>query len=101
MIIALLLACEPSSIQTTGEATSFDVQCGPDLWTAMGHVDQRTALNMSICWLEADGDEVCDMTPAPGTIVHRPVTGFVADSPDYGPDASLRISYLLTPSQNI
>ena len=46
-LVALLLACDTSTVQTTGKVSSFDVRCGDDLWTAMGHVDQRTALNVS------------------------------------------------------
>ena len=62
-------------------------------------VDQRTALNVSMCWHTLDGDEVCDMTPAPETIIYRPVAGFVADCTEYGADAWLRVSYLLTSDQ--
>lgn len=88
-------------IETTGEVTSFDVRCGEDLSATMGHVDQRTALNFAICWESAGGDELCDMTPAPGTVIHRPLAGFTADCTGYGESAWLRISYLLTPNQNL
>ena len=97
--LMLLLACDTSPVQTTGKVSSFDVRCGDDLWTAMGHVDQRTALNVSMCWHTLDGDEMCDMTPAPETIIYRPVAGFVADCTEYGADAWLRVSYLLTSDQ--
>jgi len=96
MILPLLIACDQPAIPTTGDAASFDVYCGDDLEAVMGHVDQTVILNLSMCWEDASLGEVCDMTPAPATIIHRPVWGLVADCTEYGPDAWLRASYLLT-----
>jgi hypothetical protein len=93
-MLLLLLACD-SVTPTTGEVGTVDLHCGQDLLTAAGHLEPAVVTSLSMCWPDDVVGELCDMTPAPMTIIYRPRWGYVADCTDYGPDAWMRVHHLI------